>query len=255
METLFQIFIAECSRIVLQLSEAPIGEEQMSLFEEFAEINLIFNGFNLLHKYKEYLWEQFVSFKETFYQVEHSAYSHAELHRMLLNIKECELSYYCLMLENRRIWQHYHSYLPFDPKISDFQKKQILCKISEFLLVQKHFLQLLRIFLKDQLEHEPFHPSTSKNPLRKSPQSIILEWKGDKVHLLELLLGLYHAGRVVGKYKYLSFRAFCLIMGELFNVDFSNYSKLESSIYIRKKNYAVFFSEMKAFFDDFVAKQ
>ncbi len=257
METLFQIFIVECSRIILQLSELPVMEEQMSLFEEFAEINLLFNGFNLLHKYKDYLWEHFTHFKEILAQPD-SGYSHAELHRMLLHIKECELCYYRLELENRKIWQHYHSYLPFDSGISEFQKKRILCKVSDFLVVQKHFLQLLRIYIKGHLELYPHLPET-KPPHKNKKTATILDydlfWGGGKSDLVELNTVLYYSGKVISRNHKLSFRAFQHLMGQLFHVDLSDYSNVATNLYKRKKQSSVFLPKMVEFFNEFVAQR
>ncbi len=256
MKHLFNLFLTEFSRIVLELSHVPVSFDQLSLFEEFAEINLVFNGFRVLHQYRTYLWELFMELRSHF---DTHAYPVAELQRMLATAGACKLFYYRMEATKGKVWQHYHSYLPFDPGVSDFQKQLILCKLSRFYTIQKHFLQLVELLLKTRIElatlspaPQPFEP---EKPLKLPDCPTLLQWKGKKVYLAELAMGLYFSKSVAGRYGYLSLNEFQDVFCRFLGMDLGDFSAWTNSIYRRKKNYAVFFSAMQNKIEEVVMNQ
>lgn len=256
MKHLFHLLLTEFSRIVLELSHAPVSFDQLCLFEEFAEINLVFNGFRVLHQYQGYLWELFMEFRVFLDSHPHTL---LELQRMLATVRGCKLLYYRMEIATGKVWHHYHTYLPYDPAVTDFQKQLILCKLSRYFAVQKHFLQLLHVAIQSKIDslngNPPLPVPIAGTVPDLSACRTLVQWKGKKVDLVELIMGLYYSQTVVGRHTKLSIQEFQAAVCNFFGVELSDFSVIASNIYRRKKQYAVFFGKMQGYFAALVANQ
>ncbi len=147
--------------------------------------------------------------------------------------------------------QHDLAFLPYI-KLDERQRKQVVCKLSDFLHAQQYSLRILRDFLKFKLDTcQNFIKTDESVNLGDFKYTSSLRWVGSKSELLELLLCLYHSKKVSNVGDQLSFRRFHKICCQFFNFPFEEYGALQRKIYSRKKQSVVFLPKISNEFQIF----